>query len=205
MRKRLSIGLVYLFVFCIIATFLYKAPLFGDDLANTRTFTGGINLGKDFNLVYNQYYNWSSRTLVNFVMFFFESTPKIVFCIVTGILVCLTIYVINYFVNTPHARFVDFMIVVLAILTFPIIYMYTAGWIATTTTYFYPIAFSLIALYLTCQNVQSRVKNTLVKIVAFVLWLYSFNNEQLAVTALPLVCIAVVCEFKKKEKFLMLE
>lgn len=194
--RKMSVGFVYAFIFGLITAFLYRVPLFGDDLVNTKIFSGGISLVKAFKLVHEQYFGWSSRTLVNFVMYFFESTPKIIFSTVTGVLVCLIVYIINHFVN-HRTIFPNFLIVGSAILTFPVIYLYTAGWIATVTTYFYPICFLLIGVWLAQLNLKSNKVNRFIKLIVFICWLYSFNNEQLAVTMLPLICVLIFIQFRE--------
>lgn len=200
MKRKYFNSLVYIFCFILLTVFLYKVPLYGDDIANTRIFTHGIDLNEVLRIVSDQYSSWSSRTLVNFVMYFFESTPKVVFCIITGILFCVAVYVIDYFVNYKGKTRVNLLIVALGMLSFPIIYLSTAGWIATVTTYFYPIAILFIGLFLSQINTKSKVAKLTLWIFTFILWLYSFNNEQLAVTVLPVIIVMMFINFKKKRE-----
>lgn len=193
--------IIYGIAFMLITLFLYRVPLYGDDIVNRRLFPNGIDIGKITSLVYNQYYKWSSRTLINFVMFIFESLPKIVFCIISGLLFCVLLHLFNQRFNKQNEK-VNLLIILLAFLSFPIIYFSTAGWIATTTTYFFPIVallYSYKLLLISNKSISKRIVND---IFATLLLTYSFNNEQLALCAIVVITFMfpVLLENLKKYK-----
>lgn len=178
--------IIYGIAFILVTVFLYKVPLYGDDIVNKRLFPNGIDILKTISLVRTQYYKWSSRTLINFVMFVFESLPKIVFCSISGLLFCLLLYCLNQQLNKKNDKN-NLVIIFLAFLSFPIVYFSTAGWIATTTTYFFPMVTLVYSYKLLLMDTKSNSKRTLYITFAMLLLIYSFNNEQIALCAIVII------------------
>lgn len=191
---------IYSIAFIIVTLFLYKVPLYGDDIGNRQLFPNGIDIVKTTSLVRMQYYNWSSRTLVNFVMYIFEGLPKIVFCSVSGLLFCVLLYCLDQQFNKKKEK-VNLLIIFLALLAYPVIYFSTAGWIATTTTYFFPIVALVYSYKLLLTNTKSNNRRLLRTVITTPLLIYSFNNEQIALCAIVAIIFMFPIFLKNFEKY----
>lgn len=68
-----------------ILVLFYHIPNFGDDIVNQRYGYLYNTPIKDLFYVLNQYKTWSSRIIINFFMYAFETMPKCIFVLVVGV------------------------------------------------------------------------------------------------------------------------
>lgn len=172
MTKHLKLRpLIYSGLTIILTTIFYLLPMVGDDAANRyvkreQTLTG------IFNTDIHMFWTWSSRIFINPLMFIFTNiVPKWIFSLVTALLI---ISIINWLDNKHNHKT---LIIILAMALFPFVELSTAGYIATTVTYLWPISF--LCLGLTCLNHHQITW----QILAGFCFLLSLNNEQLCLLA----------------------
>lgn len=97
-----------------------------------------------WNLILKDYYSWSSRVLVNFVIHYLLGKPAIIFTILNAfVALALTKSFSKLF---GHDNINVNVFIVGMILIYPIQYLGTAGWLVTFMTYFWPMVAGFIAL-----------------------------------------------------------
>ena len=109
---------------------------FGDDVVLRNT---DVNIFGDF---VQNYHIWGSPGLLFLLNRLFPRIPQIYFKVCDILVIILAQYSISKIVDDKKAKYTKFIIVLLIVL-YPFKQMSTAGWIATTTTYSFPLAFGL--------------------------------------------------------------
>lgn len=161
-----------------------QITIFGDDAANKGNVAQFSTLKSLSLYVWHQYFTWSSRIIVNFVMYFVESKNIQTFAIITGLLFVVLIVSMSRIFNRENDFPVDIAIIFI-MYCIPFVSLVTASWIATTTTYLWP---SIMAVYsVTSLFVREKNYVSLLRIPFLVLaTLYAANNEQVLIV---LFCI----------------
>lgn len=156
----------------ILTIIFYLLPIVGDDATNChvrmeQTLTG------IFNTDIHMFWTWSSRIFINPLMFILTNiAPKWIFSLVTALLIISIIYWLDNKHNNKAL-----IIIILAMALFPFVELSTAGYIATTVTYLWPIGF--LCLGLTCLKHHQITW----QILAGFCFLLALNNEQLCLLA----------------------
>lgn len=167
-----------------------------------------LSLTKNGFLSY-RYATWSSRSLIEFNVGVLVSVPTEIWRILdsvifTAIAVLLSKLLANnnespFFYNCLACLFVG-----LFILTFSKI-LESAGWLATTTNYIWPICFILIHFYLLKEFIFknkdiSKFKRTIIYLILIITLLEAISSEQLLVMVGGAYLFAIVyCLYKKIE------
>ncbi|WP_204785604.1 DUF6056 family protein, partial [Limosilactobacillus coleohominis] len=152
-------------------------PMYGDDINNRANKYLYNSIGKCFSYVMHQYYTWSSRTIINFVMYYLETKPVFVFAIVTALLFWLLNYSISEIFNVKNNIKMNILIL-LFMYCLPYYELFTAGWIATTSTYFFPFVLGMYCLIYLYRGEKMHKANFP---FMFIATLYAANNEQMLV------------------------
>lgn len=174
-KKYSFFGLLSLFIMYLF----YITPIIFDDKFNKAHASLYNSFAKDWNATFSMYFSWSSRTLVNFVMYQMEVHGKYLFAIVTGLFFFVMLMSVSAFINDRQLFKFDVSIGV-ALMTVPLVYYSTAGWIATTTTYLYPICAATYAL----TALKMKKKAIWQEILLCLATLYAANNEQVLIVLL---------------------
>lgn len=174
--------LLYVIEFLIITIIFCHLPTIGDDIANSHAHNLQT-LSGIFQTDINMFSTWSSRILINPLMYISTTiTPKIVFAIITGLLVTNSVIFLNYHLNSRQRPALTILILLTPFI-FPLIELGTAGYIATTVTYLWPIGLATISYQL--FNHLNHSKSTLHSVFLAILFITSLllaaNNEQLCV------------------------
>lgn len=187
---------IYMGVTLLICYFFANAKMVGDDIANHRAHLDSIYA--IIHQVSNMYQTWSSRVFVNTIMFIFENIPYYWFGIVTGLLIFFAMISFDRLTNklVKQSLFKQVMIAI-TFLLIPFYYFETAGWIATTVTYLYPVLLLSIGLCLILT-----FKQWYFNIFGMLLLLIAFNNEQLLVMSLVVAVTMLVYYFLHDKKLL---
>ncbi|WP_400230208.1 DUF6056 family protein [Methanobrevibacter smithii] len=167
-----------------------------------------LSLTKNGFLSY-RYATWSSRSLIEFNVGVLVSVPTEIWRILdsvifTAIAVLLSKLLANnnespFFYNCLACLFVG-----LFILTFSKI-LESAGWLATTTNYIWPICFILIHFYLLKEFIFknkdiSKFKRTIIYLILIITLLEAISSEQLLVMVGGAYLFTIVyCLYKKIE------
>lgn len=164
--------LIYLGLTIILTTIFYLLPIVGDDATNRHVKTEQTLTGI-FNTDIHMFWTWSSRIFINPLMFISTNiVPKWIFSLVTALLIIGIIYWLDNKHNNKAL-----IIIILAMALFPFVELSTAGYIATTVTYLWPISF--LCLGLTCLKHHQIIW----QILAGFYFLLALNNEQLCLLA----------------------
>lgn len=112
-------------------------------------FNGFYNLSKQytfFQFLKYRYQNWSSRVIIEAVLYFIVQLPPDLFLIFDIILLMLILVVLIKLLNSSNNLSVNFFIVS-ALFFFDMSSMNTAGWVATILNYMFPLLFLLLSLF----------------------------------------------------------
>lgn len=177
-----------------IAYLFYVTPIIYDDCFNKAHGSSYNTFLKDWHSSYQMYYSWSSRTFVNFVMYQMEVHSKLLFALVTALFFFLMLLSVSAIVNKNNILKLDVSIG-FALMTVPLVYYSTAGWIATTATYLYPICAATYAL----TSLTER-KSNFGKIGICLATFYASNNEQVLIVLLAIFAAFSVSEYWQKRR-----
>lgn len=170
----------FIIVSALMFLLFYKVPLIGDDVYNLQHREMFNTVQKSFDYVVGQYGNWSSRTIINFFMYLFSTHNIIYFSFITALLFYVLLESLSKIFNNEKIIYIDICLCLL-ILLIPFPYFSTAGWIATTTTYLWPIIAAIYAA--TPLFVDQRMKGYQY-ILASLAIIYAANNEQIMIVLL---------------------
>ena len=192
-RKRNSL---FSLVSLAIAYLFYITPVIYDDKVNQTTNAYLYNsISKDLHSVYEMYFSWSSRTIVNFFMYQLEIQNKIIFAVMVFLFFLLMLFSVSSIVNNTSNIRLDVSIA-FALMTIPFAYYSTAGWIATTATYLFPISAATFALIPVFRN--DMIKKNYKEVLIFLATLYAANNEQVLIVLLFIFGIYILLKIKEK-------
>ena len=173
-KQILWLSLIWL---TVVTTIFNLLPLKGDDVANIKAH----NLQTLHGILVNNYhmfFNWTSRIIIDPIMYMSTNLiPYWLFTLLTGI---ITLPILWYLTDDTKANHFKSMLLAFFIpFIFPLPELGTAGYIATSVTYLWPIGTLAMSLLL-----LKHYHNVIANIIAFCLLLFSFNNEQVAIAGL---------------------
>lgn len=195
-----------LFLFMIFIHFNIDLG-WGDDVHFANVF-GDANPSLEIwreNIVW-RYNNWSSRLVIESILFFLTRYPLLWGILDTIMMVWIAIGFSIFF--NDDKRMSTNWIIVLAIICFPFESMSSAGWIATSVNYLWPLAAGLIVLVPLNNIIKQKNTSNVVKIIVFLATFLATNQEQMCFIMCALYVFFLCYLFLKKEKikfFLKLE
>lgn len=140
----------------------------------------GTVFGALRNFVLNQYTGWSSRTIIEVVMVIISSFPNIVWHVL-DIAICIFIVAMLCKLLNIQNKKSELLILLTCIATYSVIDMSSAGWIATTMNYSWPLAM-LLFLLVTIQKILKKEQiGKFEYLYSILACIYSCNNEQITV------------------------
>lgn len=149
-------------------------------------------------LIQHDYFNWSSRVLVNFVIHFLLGKPLIIFTFLNAVIAAIFAKTLSQLFNETKSPLVDWFIVCL-ILLYPLSYLGSAGWVVTMMTYFWPMVFGFVAL-IPIKKIQTGESFAKWEYVAYATSLIYAANEELKLLVLLLVYGAFFVYFLAKKR-----
>lgn len=195
--------LLFLIVSIIFTIFLSFASMFGDDLYLMHI--AGNNIMDYWNESVSLYSTWSSRILINFLIYFFTDHNPLYWSLFMGI----SMYILLYSIYCLFSKktIYNCLLIVAVILLFPFNIISTAGWIATTVTYFSPVTFGFLSL----TPIKKALTNEKISALGYIVYalslIFACNNEQMM--ALVLACYFVASLYflinKKKTLFVYIQ
>lgn len=184
----------YIYLISFWYAFIFsRVALVGDDVYNTTSIFQKNNQTL-VGTLYDQYLHWSSRVLINFVMFVVESGSKhnrIIFGLLTGIIVFILIKTLSKILNKKNDFYLEICIISL-ICIYPFNILNSAGWVATVTTYIWPLAFAVVSILPLSKIIDGNPLTITEKIVYSLSIVYAANNEQLMITLLVVYTIGLI-------------
>lgn len=158
----------------IITTIFNFLPFIGDDTTNIKAHNLQTLHGILIN-DYHMFFNWTSRIIIDPIMYISTTLiPYWTFALLTGL---ITLPILWYLIDNTHAKnFRPMLLIFLIPFIFPLPELGTAGYIATSVTYLWPVGALTLSLLLIKHH-----HNWLTNVIVFCLLLFSFNNEQVAI------------------------
>lgn len=167
-----------------------------------------LSLTKNGFLSY-RYATWSSRSLIEFNVGVLVSVPTEIWRILDSVIfAAIAVLLSRLLANNNESPFfyncLACLFVGLFILTFSKI-LESAGWLATTTNYIWPICFILIHFYLLKEFIFknkdiSKFKRTIIYLILIITLLEAISSEQLLVMVGGAYLFTIVyCLYKKIE------
>lgn len=179
-KKRSISCCLFLITSLLVFYFFLKVPRLGDDINNWKHRYLYKTVILDIHYVVHQYSYWSSRTLINFVMYLFSSHARIWFVLVNTLFFFLLLVSLSKLFN-PNGVVQYDLIICLVMLAMPFPYLSTAGWIATTTTYLWPSIIAIFAISILLRNRKLGIAKEFIICISL---LYAANNEQIMIILL---------------------
>ena len=189
-----NIPFILLFIFYFLLTF--KIGFVSDDAINhNKTYDNGM-----INYLIHSYNHWSSRVFIYFVNNIFYMLPMMVWKIINAFIIVIGAKCISILFNDKKNIHLDYIICLLITL-FPYNSMGSAGYIATTLTYYWPIVFVLICLLPLKKLDKGQKINKWLFPLYFVLLMYATDSEQICLVLCGIsITYFIYFKFIKKEK-----
>ncbi len=183
--------IIFLSVFFAIA--FSFANMGVDDIGEMRVEGG--NLLSYWNKSINFYHIWSSRLLVNFIIFIFTDNNIIFWAVFVGFSMFLLLIAFKELFAVNDNKTTEMIFMSCMVMLYPWNHLSSAGWIATVTTYFSPIAFGMISL-IPIKKVLNGEKIIWWKFLLYLICLiYGANNEQMMVVILLSYLVTLIWHF----------
>lgn len=171
--------------------FLFLAMLFlhsltrglqGDDL----WFSNILNNQSIFKYWSWRYETWSSRLIIETVLIYLSMSEHWIWCLLDSLMFILLAYSISELFVSEDKKLYGNWIVVSLIFCYPFVQLSSAGWLATTLNYLWPLSlgmFAFIPLKRTLCHEKVSVSLELLSIFAII---YAGNTEQMGAI---IVCV----------------
>ncbi len=167
---------IYFIYFLVIFIYFYSQKIVGDDIYYSTVDFSSIGHIKEF--LVGRYQTWSSRLIIETLMVALIKVPFVIWTALTSLLFTLTGYLIVEMFT--EKRFEDILLTLSLLLLYPITHMRSAGWIATTLNYQYPLTLGLVALKVLYDYYQNRTISLGKKIISTLCLVFACNAEQAA-------------------------
>lgn len=147
--------------------------------------------------VLKQYTAWSSRTIIEVVMVIISSLPNIVWHVLDSAICIFIVAMLCKLLDIQNKKS-ELLILLTCIATYSVIDMSSAGWIATTMNYSWPLAM-LLFLLVTIQKILKKERIGKFEYLCSILaCIYSCNNEQITVFMTITSFSLLIYELKNK-------
>lgn len=185
---------IILFIFYLAIHF--KLVYISDDRINgNKTFDEG-----QISYLIKSYKTSSSRLFIYLINNCFYLMPMKIWKIVDTLMIVIGAKCISKLFNDKKDYLLDWVICIIVSL-FPFIQMSSAGFIATTLTYYWTIVFLLIAMLPVKKIFKNEEIKTYFYPLYFLLLIYATDCEQLCVFLFGLsLCFILYKKYNKKEK-----
>ncbi len=191
--------LIYMLIMCIYHTAYSCAGDDADIMANILKPT----IWEEFSSVVYNFNSWSSRVLVNLPIHLMLHLPYQIWLVIELVL----FYVIFRSMSKifiKENKTTNNYILLGVLLLFPFNYAITAGWVTTTMTYIWPLAFALLS----CTTIRAVYEGKGFRwyhyVGLFFATLYGANQEQLSLILTMVFGTALLLLAKEKKLSLMI-
>lgn len=177
-RNQTILFVTFSIFFAFVLSF---AQIIGDDIGGMRVLDGNLKAYWEYALYV--YEVWSSRTLVDFVIFIFTDSPIIVWAIAMGIAFFAFLKTFTVLCGAEGEDSVGLLALCLLLL-FPYKDLGSGGWMSVTGTYYIPVAFGFAALIPIRKKVLKERMKWWECIIYALFLTYAANNEQMLIILL---------------------
>lgn len=195
-------NLPFFIIFMLYLIIFFGVKIAGDDSILISKYRH-LTWADHWQLIQDDYFNWSSRVLVNFVIHFLLGKPLIIFTVLNATFVTIFAKTLSKLFGGIKDKFLAHMSVVFLILIYPIYHLGTAGWVVTMMTYFWPMVFGFVAL-IPIKKILDGEKFKVWEYIGYSLALIYSANEEIKLIILLLLYITFCIYFaltRKKQTF----
>lgn len=174
---------------------------FGDDLAFARVLDNKTLI----EFLKGRYVGWSSRIFIEAVMVSVLQVDVIIWKILDILIIMLTAYSLMKIFNYRNEKIYNWVIIGF-ILIYPFSEMSSAGWVATTCNYLWPLAIGLFSIVLIVEVFNNKKISKIKLFIYMIATIYACNVEQMAIILLPTYLLASSIYYfrnKKINKFIL--
>ena len=184
-------------IFSVIFAVIVSGIRIGAD--DAAVWAGSGNTPKTwFDWVYGAYYSWSSRVIINYIWAAILHSGKLVWMAYMGISMFVMLKAFELLFFTDDSK-LNSLYAVCIMFLFPFHFLTSAGWIATSATYFGPLAFGMICLV----PIRHAFEGKKEKMLPFLFYcgslIYAGNEEQMIIVILAAYAAAMVYLSLKKK------
>lgn len=179
---------------------------FGDDEYFANVLRNSATIDTWFDFMRFRYYGWSSRLVIEGALTLITHATML-WRLLDTLAVTWVAVAFSIFFNPEKRSSVNWFIVY-AVFTFPLHMMASAGWIATTLNYYWPLAFGLLALLPICDTLRKKRTAVPVCILSMFALIYAVNQEQMCAVMLAVCGLSLVYLYvrdKKMYRFIVCE
>ncbi|MGG7153635.1 hypothetical protein ACQPUR_23735, partial [Clostridium neonatale] len=147
---------------------------------------------KGFVQYFQERYNtWTTRLIIEFVMMGLLNISFMLWRILDSLMIGLLGLVLSKLLNMEKSRTYNW-IIVLFILIYNWIDMSSAGWVATTLNYNWPLTLGLISLILVKKIVENRNIKSYEYPIYILSGIYASNEEQMSIILIPIYIASII-------------
>lgn len=168
------------------AAFAFKRN-FGDDLVQTELFRNKTILDI-WNYDFGRYFTWSSRVLINFFANCLIVSPKILWQLAMGAAMFILMSSMAVIFNVKHKNGALYICFITMLLPWQI--YNSAGWIATSASYFIPVAVGVMGFIPIAKAYRGEPSSVPEKILCAAAMIFAANIEQFMAVALGIYLVA---------------
>ncbi|MFR9058246.1 DUF6056 family protein [Eubacterium callanderi] len=185
-----------LFIFMFVLH-LATPALQNDDL----TFRNYIENQSILSFLIQRYKTWSSRVLIEAVLVGMVSMNHLIWCLLDSLVVVLLAWSIAklFFEKSGYSNALNWIIVSL-ILIYPFYLLSSAGWVATTLNYLWPLSFGLASFIPIKKYFENKKINIFESFLYSLLVIFAANNEQMAIIIFVIYAVFAIYFFMQKKR-----
>lgn len=180
---------------------LYIGGNTGDDIY----FSAILDNQGLFEFLNARYHQWASRLIIEAALVSISPHENLWRVIDIFMIMLLVISISKIFIRT-NKKYLNSILCAL-FLCYPFIHMYSAGWIATTLNYLWPLAFGMYSLIPLSKIIYGEKIRTYEYITSCLALLIAANVEQMAaiLTGVYLLFVIYLLMNKKTSKFIIIQ
>lgn len=183
---------VFSIILLIITAFINLG--WGDDV----WFYNALNNTDKISFLMDKYQVWTSRVVTEFFLVTLVKLPNLWRILNVAVMVLATVSIFKLFNIKKYALSLWIVIALIAII--PIELYYSAGWIATTLNYLWPLAFGLFSIFPIKKILDNR-KIRWYEYLAYVpAYIYAINCEQMCAVLFAIYLIFTIYVYHENKK-----
>lgn len=176
----------------VYAIFLSKTPIIVDDLALIDQYVG-ITWAQEWANILYDYYNWSSRVIINAAIHIFLGHRRIYWVLASSILIFILLIALDTIFNPKKDKKKNLIIILLFVI-FPFHLLAGSGWRVGSISYFWTIACAVIGIIPLAMILRKEKVPPIILIISTLSLIFAGNHEQCLVVLL-MIYGAFLCYF----------
>lgn len=202
MKSKISKNTIYYYLpfFIVVLTYtvvLSITPIVADDLALANKYVG-ITWLQEWNNILFDYFNWSSRIIINAAIHIFLGHRKIYWVLATGVVILMMLVALDIIFN-PEKDKKKNLTIVLIFAIFPFYLLAGSGWRVGTISYFWTTAAAVIGVIPLVMIIREERVPIPILAISTLSLIFAGNLEQCLVVLL-VIYSAFFCYFFIKKK-----